>query len=122
MRRDRMTFAMMIAIPIMQLMLFGFAINSDPRHMPTVVEVNDNGPFTRAFLAAMETSTYFDIRGTVANNTEADRILVDGGDAPSSSPFPRISSATSCAVTARRSSWTPTPPIRRPPRAPRWRR
>lgn len=79
MRRDRMTFGMMIAIPIMQLMLFGFAINSDPRHMPTLVEVHDSGPFTRAFLAAMETSTYFDIRGTVADNSEADRVLVDGG-------------------------------------------
>lgn len=78
MRRDRMTFAMMIAIPIMQLMLFGFAINSDPRHMPTLVEVHDTGPFTRAFLAAMETSTYFDMRGTVANAHEADRALVMG--------------------------------------------
>lgn len=78
MRRDRMTFAMMIAIPIMQLMLFGFAINSDPRHMPTLVEVHDTGPFTRAFLAAMETSTYFDMRGTVANAREADRALVMG--------------------------------------------
>ncbi len=78
MRRDRMTFAMMIAIPIMQLMLFGFAINSDPRHMPTLVEVHDTGPFTRAFLASMETSTYFDMRGTVANAHEADRALVMG--------------------------------------------
>ncbi len=79
MRRDRMTFAMMIAIPIMQLMLFGFAINSDPRHMPTLVEVHDSGPFTRAFLAAMQTSTYFDFQGTVDNGREADRVLITGG-------------------------------------------
>ncbi len=78
MRRDRMTFAMMIAIPIMQLLLFGFAINSDPRHLPTYVEVNDNGPFARRFLSAMETSTYFDFIGTVANAEEADRVLKDG--------------------------------------------
>ena len=78
MRRDRMTFAMMIAIPIMQLMLFGFAINSDPRHLPTLVEVHESGPFTRAFLAAMETSTYFDIIGTVANGEEADQALKSG--------------------------------------------
>jgi len=78
MRRDRMTFAMMIAIPIMQLMLFGFAINSDPRHLPTLVEVHDSGPFTRAFLAAMESSTYFDIRGTVTNGRETDRVLKAG--------------------------------------------
>jgi len=78
MRRDRMTFAMMIAIPIMQLMLFGFAINSDPRHLPTLVEVHDSGPFTRSFLASLETSTYFDVQGTVQNSQEADRILKTG--------------------------------------------
>ncbi|MCP4314880.1 MAG: ABC transporter permease [Hyphomicrobiales bacterium] len=78
MRRDRMTFAMMIAIPIMQLMLFGFAINSDPRHLPTLVEVHDSGPFVRRFLAAMETSTYFDIRGTVAGSRDVDRVLKAG--------------------------------------------
>ncbi|MEX3011791.1 ABC transporter permease [Hoeflea sp. TYP-13] len=78
MRRDRMTFAMMVAIPIMQLMLFGFAINSDPRHLPTLVEVHDSGPFVRRFLASMETSTYFDIQGTVANSREVDRVLKAG--------------------------------------------
>ncbi|MEM6460805.1 MAG: ABC transporter permease [Pseudomonadota bacterium] len=78
MRRDRMTFAMMIAIPIMQLVLFGYAINSDPRHLPTLVEVHDSGPFVRRFLAAMETSTYFDIRGTVANSAEVNRALQTG--------------------------------------------
>ncbi|WP_136658089.1 ABC transporter permease [Nitratireductor sp. XY-223] len=78
MRRDRMTFAMMIVIPIVQLMLFGFAINSDPRHLPTLVEVHDTGPFTRGFLAAMQTSTYFDIRGTVASSQEVDRALKTG--------------------------------------------
>jgi ABC-2 type transport system permease protein len=44
MRRDRITFGMMIGLPIMQLFLFGFAINSDPRHLPTLVEMGDNGP------------------------------------------------------------------------------
>ncbi len=63
MRRDRVTFAMMVGIPIMQLLLFGYAINSDPRHLPTLVEMNDSGPVTRALLAAMETSTYFDFQG-----------------------------------------------------------
>ena len=78
MRRDRMTFAIMIAVPIMQLILFGFAINSDPRHLPTLVQIHDSGPFTRAFLAAMQNSTYFDIRGTVANGRETDRVLRSG--------------------------------------------
>ncbi len=43
MRRDRVTFAMMIGLPIVQLMLFGFAINADPRHLPTLVEMGDDG-------------------------------------------------------------------------------
>ena len=48
MRRDRVTFAMMIGLPIVQLMLFGFAINADPRHLPTLVELNDDGPLVRS--------------------------------------------------------------------------
>jgi ABC-2 type transport system permease protein len=65
MRRDRVTFAMMIGLPIMQLILFGFAINSDPRHLPTLIEGGDDGPLVRAVLAGMETSTYFDFQGVV---------------------------------------------------------
>ena len=51
MRRDRPTFAIMIMMPIIQLVLFGYAINTDPRHMPAVVEMREDGPLTRAFLA-----------------------------------------------------------------------
>ena len=78
MRRDRMTFAMMIAIPIVQLTLFGFAINNDPKQLPTLVEMNDSGPFSRSFLAALRNSDYFDFRGTVANGPEGDRALRSG--------------------------------------------
>ena len=56
MRRDRLTFAIMVAIPVMQLLLFGYAINSDPRHMRTLVEAGDWGPASRAVVEAMETS------------------------------------------------------------------
>ena len=52
-RRDRVTFAMMIGIPIMQLVLFGFAINSDPKHLLTGVIAADQSEFTRSFLAGM---------------------------------------------------------------------
>ena len=65
MRRDRVTFVMMIGLPIVQLMLFGFAINADPRHLPTLVEVNDSGPLSRAIISGMANSTYFDFRGPV---------------------------------------------------------
>ncbi|MEO4043678.1 ABC transporter permease [Hoeflea sp. CAU 1731] len=78
MRRDRMTFAMMIAIPIMQLLLFGYAINSDPRHLPSLVEMHESGPFTRSFISAMRISTYFDFQGTVGNAEEADHALKSG--------------------------------------------
>jgi ABC-2 type transport system permease protein len=58
-RRDRITFGMIVGIPIIQLLLFGYAINSDPRHLPTAVIAADQSEFTRSYLAAMENSGYF---------------------------------------------------------------
>ena len=78
MRRDRLTFGMMIGLPIVQLLLFGYAINNDPRHLPTLVELHDNGPVTRALLSALEQSSYFDFRGSVRNQAEGDQALRDG--------------------------------------------
>jgi ABC-2 type transport system permease protein len=74
MRRDRLTFAMMIGIPLVQLLLFGYAINTDPRHLPTLVELGDDGPAVRAIIEGMETSEYFDIQGMIAPG-EADAAL-----------------------------------------------
>ena len=65
MRRDRLTFAMMVGIPIAQLVLFGYAINTDPRHLPTLVEMGDSGPATRALIEGMRNSGYFDLQGVV---------------------------------------------------------
>ena len=76
MRRDRLTFAMMIGIPVMQLVLFGFAINTDPRHLPTVVELRDDGPAVRAILYALENSDFFDIEGQVIRAGDVDRWIV----------------------------------------------
>jgi ABC-2 type transport system permease protein len=78
MRRDRITFGMMIGLPIIQLLLFGFAINSDPRHLPTLVEMNDNGPLSRAVIAGMQNSTYFDFKGPVTGVTEGEEALRRG--------------------------------------------
>src|SRR5688572_17812133 len=61
MRRDRVTFGMMVGIPLLQLMLFGFAINSDPRHLPTALRLADQGPYGRALVAALRQSEYFSI-------------------------------------------------------------
>ncbi len=78
MRRDRPTFAMMVGIPLLQLVLFGFAINSDPRHLPTAVLDADHGPFGRALVAALEASTYFDVRRAVSSEAEANHLLARG--------------------------------------------
>lgn len=78
MRRDRVTFAMMIGIPVMQLLLFGFAINTDPHHLPTLVEMADQGPISRAILSGMRTSTYFAFEGVVTGPGEGDLALRDG--------------------------------------------
>jgi ABC-2 type transport system permease protein len=59
MLRDRLTFAMMVGIPVMQLILFGYAINSDPRHLPTAVVVSDTGTYARSVVRALENTTYF---------------------------------------------------------------
>ena len=59
MRRDRLTFAMMVGVPIMQLVLFGFAINSDPKQLPTAVLAADPSVFSRSIVRAMENSGYF---------------------------------------------------------------
>ncbi len=78
MRRDRTTFAMMIGIPLAQLMLFGFAINSDPRNLPTVVRDADGGPYARALVRSLELSGYFRVVRDVATDAEAARLLETG--------------------------------------------
>jgi ABC-2 type transport system permease protein len=78
MRRDRLTFAMMVGIPIIQLILFGFAINSDPRHLPAAVLAADSSVFSRSFIRAMENSDYFRIKRVVASPAEGERLLQRG--------------------------------------------
>jgi ABC-2 type transport system permease protein len=66
-RRDRLTFAMLIGVPILQLVLFGYAINGDPRQLPTAVVALDDGPLVRAVVRAAENTGYFRV---VAHTTE----------------------------------------------------
>ncbi len=73
-KRDRLTFGMIVGIPIIQLLIFGFAINSDPRQLPTAVVMADPGPLARAYVAAMRNSDYFRIVGSV-DEREADKLL-----------------------------------------------
>src|SRR3954462_1145036 len=78
MRRDRLTFAMMIGVPIMQLILFGFAINSDPKALPTAILTADNSVYARTLIRAIENSGYFRVVEQVASEAEAERALALG--------------------------------------------
>jgi ABC-2 type transport system permease protein len=78
MRRDRMTFATMLFVPVLQLTLFGYAINTDPKHLPTAVLVRDEGPLTRAVLSAMKNTDYFNFRYQVQDADELDRLVRSG--------------------------------------------
>ncbi|MDZ7627198.1 MAG: ABC transporter permease [Parvularculaceae bacterium] len=78
MRRDRPTFAIMIMVPIIQLTLFGFAIDTDPRQLPTAVELRDDGPLTRSLLASMRQSDYFRIVDVVDTDAAGERLLKSG--------------------------------------------
>src|SRR5271170_7878613 len=75
MRRDRLTFAMMVGIPILQLTLFGFAINSDPKHLPTALRLADQGPFARTLVAELTNSGYFELVRITKSEAEVDRLL-----------------------------------------------
>jgi ABC-2 type transport system permease protein len=77
-RRDRITFAMMIGVPLLQLLLFGYAINSDPRRLPTAVLIQDDSAFARSFVAAMEQTNYFAIRRIARTEAELDELLLSG--------------------------------------------
>jgi ABC-2 type transport system permease protein len=78
MRRDRITLVMMLGIPITQLILFGYAINSDPKHLPTVVLSGDNSVFSRSIVSAMQNSDYFDIVRHINTRAEGQQMLKSG--------------------------------------------
>lgn len=78
MQRDRVTLAMMLGIPFMQLLLFGFAINTDPKDLPTAVVAGDSGPATRAVITALENTGYFRMTEVTPSAARADRLLERG--------------------------------------------
>lgn len=77
-RRDRLTFAMMVGVPIMQLILFGFAINTDPKHLPLATVIADQSEFSRSFIAGLENSQYFRVTHRPASEADANRLLAEG--------------------------------------------
>jgi ABC-2 type transport system permease protein len=78
-RRERITFAMVLGIPIVQILLFGYAINTDPKNLPTAIIAADRSEFTRSYLAAMKTTGYFNIVGELPDE-EAGRVALARGD------------------------------------------
>lgn len=77
-RRDRLTFAMIICLPIIQLLLFGYAINTDPKQLPTAIVSADSSLFTRSFLTAMKNTQYFQFDGGLLDETSAREALQSG--------------------------------------------
>jgi ABC-2 type transport system permease protein len=78
MRRDRLTFAMMVGVPVMQLLLFGYAINADPKALPTAVLSAESSTFSRSFLAAVENSGYFRLVREATSEADAAALLARG--------------------------------------------
>jgi ABC-2 type transport system permease protein len=78
MRRDRFTFGLMVMVPVMQLILFGFAINSDPKSLPTAVHLAEDSRYARSIVAALANSGYFAIRARAATPADGTRMLREG--------------------------------------------
>ncbi|MBT9470251.1 MAG: ABC transporter permease [Pseudomonadota bacterium] len=76
--RDRLTYAMMLAMPVVQLLLFGYAINSEPRHLPTALLVQEDTIFARSITSALKNSAYFDLVAQVRTPAELDDMVRRG--------------------------------------------
>ena len=77
-RRDRLTFAMIVGIPILQMALFGYAINTNPKHLDTAIVSADSSNFTRSFISAMETSSYFKLVANLPSEASGRQALAQG--------------------------------------------
>ncbi|MEM9242610.1 MAG: ABC transporter permease [Pseudomonadota bacterium] len=78
MRRDRVTIGMMVITPLIQLLLFGYAINLTPRHLPTVIVSQDHTDFTRQLVVGIENTKYFEIINNNATEQQADNLIKRG--------------------------------------------
>ena len=121
-RRDPMTLRMIIALPLLQLFLFGYAINSNPTHLPTGLLSVNHSKYERTIVAALENTGYYDVRDADLRGEEGERALANGDRSYSCSTSCPISTGRWIAGSAPKFCWTPTRPIHRrsamPPR--RW--
>jgi len=76
--RDRITYAMMLGIPVLQLVLFGYAINTEPRHLPTAVLMQEDSRYARSITAALKNSLYFDFVAQARSPAELDAMIRRG--------------------------------------------
>src|SRR5664279_6245489 len=77
-RRDRVSFAMIVVMPLVQLMLFGYAINTTPRDLPTAVLLQEQSDLARSILKALENTAYFHFTREVHDVAEFDNLLLSG--------------------------------------------
>jgi ABC-2 type transport system permease protein len=77
-KRDRLTFGMIVGIPVIQLLLFGYAINADPKRLPTAILAADASEYSRTLVSAMQVSGYFRIERLAADEAEIDGLLARG--------------------------------------------
>jgi ABC-2 type transport system permease protein len=78
MLRDRLTFAMAVGVPVLQLLLFGYAINTDPKGLPTVLVAADQGPMVRSIVASLQNTGYFRIIKTASSEREGEALIERG--------------------------------------------
>ena len=86
-RRDRVSFAMIVVMPLVQLMLFGYAINTTPRDLPTAVLLQEQSDLARSILAALQNTKYFKVTELPHTTAELDHLLASG----------KVLFATSCS-------------------------
>jgi ABC-2 type transport system permease protein len=77
-KRDRVSFAMIVMIPLVQLLLFGYAINTNPRHLPTAVLLQEQSDVGRSILKALQNTKYFNVTHVIRSEAEFDRLLTTG--------------------------------------------
>lgn len=77
-KRDRVSFAMIVMLPVMQLMLFGYAINTTPHHLPSAVLLQEDSDLARSVLKALENTAYFRFLHEVHDVDDFDNLLKSG--------------------------------------------
>lgn len=76
--RDRLTYAMILGLPVVQLLLFGYAINTEPRHLPTAILVQEDSVLARSMVSALAHSDYFDLAAQARSPAELDQMIRQG--------------------------------------------